>query len=126
MFVGMGAALFVTLGDFVVGHYQGYDERIRFDPIRLVEAIVGAVGFLGAGTIFVSRGRDRVEGLTTAASLWVTAAIGIAVGVERYVLAVGATLLVFVVLRVRLRFQVALDGDERGATPPAARTERTG
>jgi putative Mg2+ transporter-C (MgtC) family protein len=61
--------------------------------------VVTGVSFLGAGTIFVSRGdQSRVKGLTTAASLWVTAAVGIAVGIERYVLAVGSTGLILLIL----------------------------
>jgi putative Mg2+ transporter-C (MgtC) family protein len=107
MFVGLGAALFVALGDLVIRDFRLYGDQVRFDPIRLIEAIVAAVGFLGAGTIFVSRDKDRVKNLTTAASLWVTAAIGIAVGLEHYVLAVGSTALVFLVLRLLLRFEMA-------------------
>ena len=102
MFVGMGSALFVALGDLIIRDFQIYGERVVFDPIRLIEAIVAAIGFLGAGTIFVARGKSHVEGLTTAASLWTTAAIGIAVGLQHYVLAIGSTALVFVVLRVLL------------------------
>ena len=98
MFVGMGAMLFVLLGDAVVLKFQGVPNVIQLDPIRIIEAVTAAVGFLGGGVIFVNR--DRVVGLTTAASIWVTAAIGIAVGLERYVLAVGATLLALVVLHV--------------------------
>jgi putative Mg2+ transporter-C (MgtC) family protein len=62
------------------------------------------IGFLGSGVIFVSRHEDRVQGLTTAASIWATAAIGIAAGLEHYVLAVGATVLLLFVLRVLVRF----------------------
>jgi putative Mg2+ transporter-C (MgtC) family protein len=54
--------------------------------------------------IFVSRQDEQVQGLTTAASIWATAAIGIAAGLEHYVLAVGATLLMLFVLRVLVRF----------------------
>ena len=57
------------------------------------------IGFLGAGTIFMTGREERVRGLTTAASIWLTAAIGIAVGLERYVLALGATLLALFILR---------------------------
>jgi putative Mg2+ transporter-C (MgtC) family protein len=102
MFVGMGAALFVALGGLLMRDFQDFGESVRFDPIRLIEAIVSAIGFLGAGTIFVAQGKDRVTGLTTAASLWATAAIGIAVGLEHYVLAIGSTVLVLVVLRLLL------------------------
>jgi putative Mg2+ transporter-C (MgtC) family protein len=101
-FVGMGAALFVSLGDPLIQQFQHYGGQVQFDPLRLVEAVVAAMGFLGAGTIFVARNGERVQGLTTAASLWVTAAIGVAVALERHLLAVGATVLVLIVLHALL------------------------
>ena len=100
MFVGMGAMLFVVLGNAVVERHAGGTSLVQLDPLRMIEAITTAVGFLGGGVIFVTRSRDRVHGLTTAASIWVTAAIGIAVALERYVLAGGATVLALVVLHV--------------------------
>ncbi|MDQ3806247.1 MAG: MgtC/SapB family protein, partial [Acidobacteriota bacterium] len=71
MLVAMGAALFVVLADLMIARFLHYGDVIRFDPIRSIEAIVAAIGFLGAGTIFVSRAESRVKGLTTAASIWV-------------------------------------------------------
>lgn len=100
MLVGLGAALFVVLGDLFVGRYAERAETIRLDPIRVIEAVVTGISFLGAGTIFVSRGKERVKGLTTAASIWVTAGVGMLVALERYLLAAGVTALVFVVLRL--------------------------
>jgi len=117
MFVGMGAALFMALGNLVITDFQHHGDNLRFDPLRLIEAIVSAVGFLGAGTIFVSRAADHVRGLTTAASLWATAAVGIAVGLEHYVLAVGSTALVLVVLRLLLLVKDDLDVQEGQRTP---------
>src|SRR5688500_18849369 len=64
------------------------------DPGRIAAQIVSGIGFLGAVTIMQARG--SVTGLTTAATLWVVAAIGMAVGVEAYVEAFGTTLLVLV------------------------------
>ena len=66
------------------------------DPARLSAQIVSGIGFLGAGTIIQSRG--SVTGLTTAATLWVVAAIGIAVGSGHYLEATGTALLVLVAL----------------------------
>lgn len=100
MLVGMGAALFVVLGELFVLHFREYDENMRFDPLRIIEAVVTGISFLGAGTIFVSRGGERVKGLTTAASIWTTAGVGMLAGLERYVLAAASTLLIFIVLRV--------------------------
>jgi putative Mg2+ transporter-C (MgtC) family protein len=97
MLVGLGAALFVILGELFVQRFAG-QELMRFDPVRIVEAVVTGISFLGAGTIFVSKGEDRVKGLTTAASILVTAAVGMMVGLRYYWLAAGITLMVFTVL----------------------------
>jgi putative Mg2+ transporter-C (MgtC) family protein len=66
------------------------------DPGRIAAQVVSGIGFIGAGTILVLRG--SVVGLTTAATLWVVAAIGLAVGARAYVPAVGTTALVVVTL----------------------------
>src|SRR5689334_14181267 len=66
------------------------------DPARLAAQIVSGVGFLGAGTIM--QGSGMVTGLTSAATIWVVAAIGIAIGSGNYIGATGATALVAVVL----------------------------
>jgi putative Mg2+ transporter-C (MgtC) family protein len=71
-------------------------ELVRSDPGRIAAQIVSGIGFIGAGTILVARG--NVLGLTTAATLWVVAAIGITVGIGAYVEAIGAAVLVFLVL----------------------------
>ena len=108
MLVGLGAALFVALGHLVIADFRPYGaDSLRYDPMRLLEAITAGVAFLGAGTILVRRGGERVSGLTTAASLWVTAAIGAAVGLEHYLLAAGATGLVVGVLRVLAHLESA-------------------
>lgn len=84
----VGAALLTDLSAKLASPYG--------DPTRVSAQIVSGIGFLGAGTIIQSRG--SVIGLTTAATLWVVAAIGMAVGGGHYVEAVGTTLCVFVVL----------------------------
>jgi len=79
------------------------NEFVRADPARLAAQVVSGIGFLGAGTIIQARG--SVTGLTTAATLWVVAAIGIGVGTGSYVEAAGATVLVLVVLVLLGRFE---------------------
>ena len=106
MLVGIAAALYTTIAQLSVAEIPPYTEGLRADPIRAVQAVAIGIGFLGSGVIFVSRNEDRVQGLTTAASIWATAAIGLAAGLEHYVLAVGATLLLLFVLRVLARFDV--------------------
>lgn len=100
MLVAGAAALLVGLVDLLAQRYsaEAYRELVRIDPIRLIEAMVAAVGFLGAGTIFRNREESAVSGITTAASLLMVAVIGIAAGVHSHVLAVGATLLTLAVL----------------------------
>ena len=63
------------------------------------------LGFLGAGTIFVSGRRHQVHGLTTAASVWVIAAVGVAVGCDRFLLATGASILILIILHVLVKFE---------------------
>ena len=74
-------------------------QTFSMDPARVAAGIVTGIGFLGAGSILGGKdGRKHVEGLTTAATLWVMAAIGMAVGVGEYMLAVVASFVVFAIL----------------------------
>ena len=68
----------------------------RADPARIAANIVTGVGFLGGGAIL--RSGNRVIGLTTAATIWVVAAVGVAVGSRSYVLAIGSTALILFIL----------------------------
>jgi putative Mg2+ transporter-C (MgtC) family protein len=104
MLVGIAAALYTALAQLSVADISPSETGYRADPIRAIQAVAIGIGFLGSGVIFVSRHEDRVQGLTTAASIWSTAAIGIAAGLEHYVLALGATILLLFVLRVLVRF----------------------
>jgi putative Mg2+ transporter-C (MgtC) family protein len=106
MLVGIAAALYTALAELAVSRIHPAAEGFQADPIRAIQAVAIGIGFLGSGVIFVSRHEDRVRGLTTAASVWATAAIGIAAGLGHYRLAAGATLLLLFVLRVLARFDV--------------------
>lgn len=85
----MGAALYTSLSIDIAGD--------RADPGRVAAQIVTGVGFIGAGTILHARG--AVVGLTSAATIWVVAAIGVALGSGHYLEGTGATLFVVAVLR---------------------------
>jgi len=87
--VGTGAALFTLVSGFGFNAVLG--TEVNLDPSRIAAQIVSGVGFLGAGVIFMRR--DVVRGLTTAATIWMTAAIGMACGAGMPVLAVAATAL---------------------------------
>jgi putative Mg2+ transporter-C (MgtC) family protein len=96
--VGISAVLFVSIGDFMIERFRPYGDLMRFDPAALVGAVVTGISFLGAGMIFFQGKDNRVKGLTTAAGILTTAAIGMLVGVQKYFLAIGSTIVVFAVL----------------------------
>jgi putative Mg2+ transporter-C (MgtC) family protein len=87
--VALGAAIFTVVSAFA---FTGPGT----DPTRIAAQIVSGIGFIGAGTILHSRG--QIRGLTTAASLWAVAAIGMAAGARLYVVAVIGTALMLVIL----------------------------
>jgi putative Mg2+ transporter-C (MgtC) family protein len=116
--VCVGSCLFTLLGAEILGG--------RTDPTRIAAQVVTGIGFLGAGAIL--RGSDGIRGLTTAATIWVTAAIGMAAGFGLYVIAVGTTaliLLALIVMRLlreqlmRLVLPLGADDDDE-AVPPSA------
>ena len=80
-------------------------EQINSDPIRIISGVIGGLGFLGAGSIIQSRG--EVQGITTAATIWVVGGIGIACGLGNYVLALTSAIITFVVLFVIGKFEVS-------------------
>jgi putative Mg2+ transporter-C (MgtC) family protein len=110
MLVGIASALYTVLAELAVAQ-QTDEAGIRSDPIRVIQAVAIGIGFLGSGVIFVSKSGESVRGLTTAGSIWATAAIGIATGLGYYVLAVGAAVLLLIVLRALARFD--LDEDSK-------------
>lgn len=95
LLICVGAALLTELS---IGVAEGAGAGAVADPGRIAAQVVSGIGFLGAGTIIQARG--GVVGLTTAATLWVVAAIGMAVGAGAYVAAVGTTTLVVIALLV--------------------------
>lgn len=89
MLAGVGACLFTMAGAHL---FDGGD------PTRVAAGVVSGIGFLGAGVIFQSH--DRVRDLTTAASIWTTAAIGTTVAMDAWFLATGATVMTWFILAV--------------------------
>lgn len=107
--VAFGSAIFMIVskyGFFDMVRYAAElgNEAVKVDPTRVASTIVTGVGFLGAGTIFVRR--HVVNGLTTAAGLWATAAIGMAIGGGQYILGLVGTavLILFQWILHRVRF----------------------
>ncbi|HEY7634402.1 MAG TPA: MgtC/SapB family protein [Gemmatimonadales bacterium] len=103
--VAIAAALYTVLAELVVQQGVAGEGGQRSDPVRAIQAIAMGIGFLGGGVIFVAHRRDQVHGLTTAASIWATAAVGIAAGLAHYVLAAGATVILVIVLRSLARLE---------------------
>jgi len=106
MLVSGAAALLVSLSAPIVQAGGLTPARISADPIRIIEAVVTGISFLGAGTILQRREMAAVEGLTTAASLLLVAAIGISVALRQWTLAGGTTVLTVIVLYVVKRWEI--------------------
>ncbi|HSF33077.1 MAG TPA: MgtC/SapB family protein [Candidatus Tectomicrobia bacterium] len=101
MMLSGAATLLVALGEMLVAHFEAESGQstVRSDPLRIIEAVITGVSFLGAGTIIRHSSTDQVEGLTTAASLLFAAAVGVTVAVGQVVLAAGITILALLTLR---------------------------
>ncbi|WP_227995239.1 MgtC/SapB family protein [Oceanobacillus sp. CFH 90083] len=90
--VGVGSCLMMILSIFGFIAFMDQYENIQFDPARIPSYVISGIGFLGAGTIIVYGG--TIKGLTTAASIWAVAGIGLVVGAGMYSVAVVTTLII--------------------------------
>jgi putative Mg2+ transporter-C (MgtC) family protein len=109
MLVCVGATMFMLVGVYGWSDFElGNDIGVVVDPSRVASYVVSGIGFLGAGAII--KYGINVRGLTTAASLWVVAAIGVAVGVGMYEFAVATTALVILALWPLSQFKRLLAG----------------
>lgn len=95
--VCLGSSMIMLLSIYGFAEFAG-EPNVRIDPARLATAVITGVGFLGAGTILFTG--KSITGLTTAASLWVVAAIGLQIGAGFYFSAAAGTILVFITLWV--------------------------
>lgn len=94
--VGIGACLMMLLSLYGFEEFMDKYENVRFDPARIPSYVISGIGFLGAGTIIVNG--MTIRGLTTAASIWTVAGIGLVVGAGMYDIATITTLLVLLSL----------------------------
>ncbi len=94
MLVAVASAVFVMVVT---------DSGFEGDVSRVIQGVAAGIGFLGAGTILKHIEAERVSGLTTAASIWMTAAIGVAAGIGTIWLAVSAAVIAWLILNVLLR-----------------------
>lgn len=125
MLVSGAAALLVGLGFTIVRRFgaSAAYPLVRVDPVVVIQAVVTAVGFLGAGTILhgartTPEGTVQVEGLTTAASLLFVAALGTCVALGQTWLALGVTVLGWATLRLVARVEARIRRS-RNVPPPA-------
>lgn len=95
--VGVASCLFVTLGIAAIGDFPA--QNVRIEPFSLIQAVAVGVGFLGSGIVRLGQGSNRPHGLTTAASIWAVAGIGLGAGFGKFILAGGTTVILLVVLR---------------------------
>lgn len=123
MLISAASALLVALEDPIIWRFfnPATAAIVRADTLRILSAVITAVGFLGAGTIIRRAGGDRVEGLTTAASMLLAAIIGLATGLRQFPLAVGVTVLTLIALRGLLLVEQKIRRD----LPPPAPKERS-
>jgi len=110
MLVALGAALFV-----IVAQQAGMDKA---DLSRVIQGVVAGIGFLGAGAIIKLSEKEQIKGLTTAASIWATAAIGITAGMGHEATAALTTILVLVILAILPRVEQRIDRKKPVIAPP--------
>lgn len=98
MIVGGASAFLVRLADVAIDRYEVVHQEVLItDPIRIIQAIIIGISFIGAGTIVKQKGDKDIAYLTTAATTLFSAGIGIGVGFRQYILSAGVTLLVILV-----------------------------
>jgi len=93
--VALGTCFFTVTAVYFSSSAQ-FDALIQIDPTRVIQAVAIGIGFLGSGLII--QRKAQIEGLTTAAALWATAAIGIGIGLGLYMLSIVGVVLVVIIL----------------------------
>ncbi len=111
--VGLSAAA-ITLSALVLHDTLDSDGQTRTDPLRVVQGLAQAIGFIAAGLIFVAK--DQVRNVTSAANLWLTTAVGIAAGAGQFTIVLATTalgILVVTVVRLAERHlpRITVDGE---------------
>ncbi|RUO31562.1 magnesium transporter MgtC [Aliidiomarina sedimenti] len=96
MLVSLGSATFIIIGMSILFATAEGDPSARIDPSRVVEGVIGGIGFLGAGSIIRSGG--HIQGITTGASIWLAGAIGVSAGINNFPLAVMVTVIALIIM----------------------------
>ncbi|NBC34549.1 MAG: MgtC/SapB family protein [Alphaproteobacteria bacterium] len=115
MLVALGAALTALVSLALYEDLLAANPDTRADPLRIIEGVIGGIGFLGAGAII--RGGGNVRGMTSAANIWLCGAIGLACGVGFFRLAGMAFVFTFVILTVLQFFEKLAKAPERKDSP---------
>ncbi len=121
MMIALGACSFTLVTIDIAYDAAGEGSQLKVDPLRIIEGVIGGIGFLAAGQIIEGRG-SGVEGITTAAGIWVIGGIGVACGSGQLALATSTALLSMLILssqqlveRVRRRAAKKAEKGEGGA-----------
>ncbi len=96
MLIGLAACIYCLLTLALLSRAAEFGDTVRMDPLRIIEAVTGGVAFLAAGLIVFSQG--KVRGLTTGASMWVAAAIGVACGLGEWTIAGMTVILTLIII----------------------------
>ena len=120
--VALGSTLITVISAYGFDKVADQIPIARYDPARLAAQIVSGIGFIGAGLIIFQK--NVIHGLTTAAGLWVTAAIGIACGVGHYALAAITTAMVLMALELALTIDDKLNKRQLSITMRSADKEK--
>lgn len=124
MLVGVGAALAIIVSAFGFADVIN-QEHVVLDPSRIAAQVISGVGFLGAGTILFVERDQIVRGLTTAASLWAVASVGLSAGSGLYVAAVLATAIIWIILALLKPLERKLTGKRKTRPRLTARLSGT-
>jgi len=113
MLVAGAATLLVSLGAQITASYLSIfsPDVITVDPVRVIQAIIVGISFLGAGTIVLRKEQEQIEGLTTAAAVLFTAGIGIAVALGLWAISIGSTLIILIVVWLIGKIEVRIWGE---------------
>ena len=114
--VALGSAVFMIVSAYGFSDVHMDGMTSRWDVSRVAAQVVSGIGFIGAGTIIFRKSENIVSGLTTAAGLWVTAAIGLACGGGMYILSIATTLMVLVGLEAFNFFLRKIDKRRKAKT----------
>lgn len=119
MLVSLGAAGFLLVGYEIMFATAVGDPSARIDPTRIVEGVIGGIGFLGAGSII--QGRGSIQGITTGAAIWIAGTIGVACATGNFILAglvTGIAMIIVVALGFFEHEVIYDDEDEKQKVKP--------